>query len=261
MKKASGFTDSISPKAGVNMRKVSLILSMLIVGVIIGFAAGRRPYPAAPAREELPKLGSVPDYTLTDQLGRQVSSSAFDGKVRIVAFLFPYCTGYCPLIAHNFVSLERVLKAAGLADQVQIIAFDVDPENTGPTQMRTFQAQYGWNPDDTHWEFLSGSPDEIRRIVTDAYHISYQKVSNASEELEIEKEKQKGIYVPEPVVSNRMAAEANVDYDIVHNDALVMVDPQGHIRKYFDDANRVSNDQIMDVVYQLLPADGKTTTR
>ncbi|HKK01333.1 MAG TPA: SCO family protein [Desulfuromonadales bacterium] len=239
------------------MRKFILFLSILILGGLVGLVAGWRLHPSLQNKNALQDFGAAPDYTLTDQLGRQVSSTAFDGKVRIVAFLFPYCTGYCPLIAHNFVSLERVLKAAGLADRVQIIAFNVDPANTGPAQMRTFQEQYGWHPEDTHWQYLTGPPDEIHRIVTGAYHISYQKVSNASEEQEIEKEKEKGTYVPEPVVSNKMADKANVDYDIVHNDALAIVDTRGRIRKYFNDANRVSNDQIMDVVYRLLPADAQ----
>ena len=127
--------------------------------------------------------------------------------------------------------------------------------------MKTCQKQYGWNADDPHWEYLTGPPDEIRRIVTDSYHISYQKVSNESEKREIAKEKKKGSYLPEPVVGNKMAEEANIDYDIVHNDALVIVDTKGRIRKYFDDANRVSNDQIMDVVDQLLSAGGMTAAQ
>lgn len=243
------------------MRKFILLLAILIVGGLVGFAAGWRLHPALQNKGKLPDMGGVPNYMLTDQLGRQVSSTAFDGKVRVVAFLFPYCTGYCPLIAHNFVSLERVLKAAGIADRVQLVAFNVDPANTGPAQMKTFQEQYGWNPNDTHWEYLTGPPDEIRRIVTDSYHISYQKVSNESENKEIEKEKKEGSYVPEPVVGNKMADEANVNYDIIHNDALVIVDTKGRIRKYFDDANRVSNDQIMDVVYQLLSPAGRTAAQ
>jgi protein SCO1/2 len=234
------------------MRQAAFFFSIIILTAIGGFAAGWYSHPYMQNKELLPVLGHAPEYTLTNQLGHKVSSTSFYGKVRVVTFLFPYCNGYCPLIAHNLVSLERVLKTSGIADQVQLIAFDVDPENTGSAQMKTFQMQYGWNPQDTHWQYLTGSPEEIRHIVTDTYHVYYKKVSNESEDQEIAKEKREGTYIPDPVVSNKMADEANVDYDIVHNDALAIVDTNGNIRKYFEDADRVSDQQIMDVIHQLI---------
>jgi cytochrome oxidase Cu insertion factor (SCO1/SenC/PrrC family) len=130
----------------------------------------------------------------------------------------------------------------------------VDPDSTGPKQMKAFQQQYGWNPTDTHWQYLTGKPGEIHHIVTGSYYIDYQRVSEASEDQEIEKEKKAGTYVPDPVVANKLADEAQPNYDIVHNDALAIVDTTGHIRKIFEDADRVSNQQIMDVIYKLLPS-------
>ncbi len=241
------------------MRQAAFFFSIIILTAVGCFVAGWYSHPDLQNKESLPVLGHAPEYTLINQLGHKVSSTSFNGKVRVVTFLFPYCNGYCPLIAHNFVSLERVLKSSGIADRVQLIAFNVDPENAGPAQMKTFQMQYGWNPEDSHWEYLTGSPEEIRHIVTDVYHIYYKKVSNASEDQEIAKEKREGTYIPEPIVSNKLADEAGVNYDIVHNDALAIVDTNGNIRKYFEDADRVSDQQIMDVLYQLLPSGSKGT--
>ena len=242
------------------MSKVFLYSFLLITFGVGCFAAGWYLHPFVQGTKPLPVLGQVPDYKLTDQLGRRVSSTSFKGKVRVVTFLFPYCTSYCPLIAHNFVSLERVLKTSGIADRVQLVAFDVDPENTGPLQMRKFQEQYGWDPEDTHWEFLTGTPDEIRRIVAGVYHVYYKKVSDESEDEEVAKQKREGTYVPQPVVRNSLADEASVDYDIVHNDALAIVDTEGRIRKYFADADRVSDEQIMDVITRLLPPGSKSAS-
>ncbi|HKI44342.1 MAG TPA: SCO family protein [Balneolales bacterium] len=236
------------------MRRVSLYISILILIACVGFFAGWHLRPRANKKDSLQVLGKIPDYTLTNQLGQQVSSKSFHGKVRVVTFLFPYCQGYCPLIAHNFVSLEQNLKASKMADKVQLVAFNVDPDSTGPKQMKAFQQQYGWNPTDTHWQYLTGKPGEIHHIVTGSYYIDYQRVSEASEDQEIEKEKKAGTYVPDPVVANKLADEAQPNYDIVHNDALAIVDTTGHIRKIFEDADRVSNQQIMDVIYKLLPS-------
>jgi len=243
-----------------NTRRFITFLLLLILMAAAGFSAGWLLHPNTPAgKAALPVLGQVPDYTMTNQLGQSVSSTAFRGKVRVVTFLFPYCRGYCPLIAHNFVSLEHVLKISGLADQVQLIAFNVDTESTGPAQMKAFQQQYGWNPENLHWQYLTGSPDEIRRIVTDAYHVYFKKVV---EDGQASKQgKMDGDSIPEPVVENKLADKAGVDYDIVHNDLLAIVDTQGRIRKLFGDADRVSDEQMMDIISQLLPANNENATR
>jgi cytochrome oxidase Cu insertion factor (SCO1/SenC/PrrC family) len=201
-----------------------------------------------PRKVALPVMGRVPEYTLTNQLGRDVSSSSFDGKVRVVSFLFTYCRGYCPLIAHNFMSIERLLRISGLDDQVQLITFNVDPENTGPAEMSAFQKQYGWDPENPHWQYLTGPPETIRKIVTDGYHVYYRKVQEDDEETEITDTDA----VPEPVVENRLADKAGVDYDIMHNDLIAIVDPQGRIRKIFGEADRVSDEQLMEVIQQLI---------
>lgn len=226
-----------------------VLLTVLLVA--LGFAAGWWLHPKAPEEAPLPVLGQVPDYTLTDQLGQQVSSTALLGKVRVVTFLFTYCTEYCPLVAHEFVSLEGVLEVAGLADRVQLVAFNVDPGATGPDQMRAFQQQYGWNPHDTRWEFLTGPAADIHRIVAGAYHVDYRKV--------VEGENGAGAAdsggVPELQVRNDLAEAAGVDYDIVHNDMLAIVDTRGRIRKIFGDADRVPNEALLDVIRRLLAED------
>jgi protein SCO1/2 len=124
------------------MRQAAFLFSIIILTAVGSFVAGWYSHPELQNKESLPILGHAPEYTLINQLGHKVSSKSYNGKARVVTFLFPYCNGYCPLIAHNFVSLERVLKTAGIADRVQLIAFNVDPENTGPAQMKTFQMQY-----------------------------------------------------------------------------------------------------------------------
>jgi protein SCO1/2 len=252
---ASGGTDAPGVRSqGKWARRGLSTIFLPILLAAAGFTAGWLLNSKCPDQAPLPVLGQVPDYTLTDQLGRQVSSTAFLGKVRMVTFLFTYCKGYCPLIAHNLMTVERVLRTAGLADQVQLVAFNVDPGETGPAEMRAFQQQFGWNPQDTRWEFLTGSPQEIRRIVTGAYHVSYRKVADDDQARESDPDLLESPLPPEPVVANKLADEAGVDYDIVHNDMLAIVDTQGRIRMIFDDADRVSDEQMVNVVRRLIEA-------
>lgn len=222
--------------------------SLALVG--IGFWLGVRF--GAPGgqsgRTEAPDLGAAPSYSLTDQAGRTVTSADFDGKVQVVTFLFPYCRTYCPLITAHLVGFERLLEKAGATKQVELVAFNLAPGDSGPKEMRTFLEQYGWKAGDRHWEFLTGSRKEIRRVVTKGFHVAYDRVPEGSAD-----EDASDAQTPQPNVENKLADKAKVDYDISHNDALMVVDATGRVRHIYDQADLLSNYDLWRAVRPLLP--------
>ncbi len=226
---------------------------VLVIVLGVGFGAGYWFFaPGGGGRSRLPVIGKAPTYTLTNQLGHKVDSSAFAGKVQVVTFLFPYCTDYCPLIAAHLVGLERALKAAGLADRVQLVAFNVDPAHTGPEVMARFMRQYGWDPRDTHWQYLTGAPEDVRRVVTGGFHIDYEQVPESVADAQAAKAEKQGLYSPPPEVSNALAAAARPDYDVTHNDSLILVDPQGRVRRVYAEADRIPDSELMADISALL---------
>jgi protein SCO1 len=236
------------------MRTGTLLLGIVVAAAVVAtaFVGGYRyAQSRLAAQAALPVLGNAPTYTLTNQLGAPVTSASFHGKVQLVTFLSPYCTEYCPLIALNLASLEQALQAGGLADRVQFVAFNVDPEHTGPPAMAAFLKQYGWDPSDPHWQFLTGLPAAIRTVVTKGFFIDYEQVSEKQEDAEANAARRLGRFVPEPEVANALAAQARPDYDIVHNDALVVVDPQGRLRVVYDEASRVPNAELLATISRL----------
>jgi protein SCO1/2 len=223
------------------------ILAAVLMAGAIGWLLGVESSSATTAAPE-PVLGKAPSYRgLTNQLGRTVGSARFKGKVQVVTFLFPYCTTYCPLIAAHLVGFERLLDRAGLQNRVEIVAFNVDPAGTGPRQMRAFLKEYGWNPADPHWQYLTGQPKTIRRIVTGGFHVAYSKTIGDDAD-------QAGgpALTPQPTVVNPLAEKAHVGYDITHNDGLVIVDTQGRIRRFFDQADVVSGQSLLRAIRPLL---------
>ncbi len=220
----------------------------VVLGVAVGFGwgveAGRS------TRTALGDLGPTPAYTLIDQLGQPVESTEFRGKVQVVSFLFPYCTTICPLIAAHMTNfMNQAVKPAGLEDRVQLVSFNVDPAGTGPRQMSAFMKQYGWDPHDPHWVYLTGDSATIRRIVTGGFHVSYERVSEAQEA----SGSTDGPMLQQPEVQNDLAAHAHVDYDIAHDDIIEVIGPDGRIRKIYSDADVVSPDRLLKVVESLLP--------
>jgi protein SCO1 len=192
-----------------------------------------------PRQPQIPSIRPAPQYRLIDQQNRPISSSQFDGKVQIVTFLFPYCTSYCPLIAAHLVQLEKRFKKAGLADGAELVAFNLDSDGSGPPQMRAFMSQYGWNSRDTYWEYLTGSPKQIRRIVSGGYMVGYQRVDRPDE----------STHAPKRV--NPLARRAHVSYDVIHNDLLEVVDCRGEIREIYDNAEKVPDGDLIRLVRRL----------
>jgi len=224
---------------------------MILIGVGASWMLGRVARQGQPA---LPIVGRAPVYHgFLNQLSQPVDSSAFAGKVRLVTFLFPYCDGYCPLIAEHLVGVEAALKRAGLQNRVQLIAFDIDPGHTGPTQDRVFLNQYGWNPSNLHWQFLSGSVAQTRRLVRGGYHVYYKQVTESQEDAYAAQQKAAGTYVPQPHESNALAKRVKPDYDVAHMNVLVLVDSQGKIRWVSLQANRVSDQHLIILIRSLLP--------
>jgi len=247
----AGMKLSETSRRGIPTAWIFVGALLVAVGLLAGWLLGRA---QTPAQAALPILGVAPAFhNFRNQLGQKVDSSQFHGKVQVVTFLFPYCTSYCPLIADHLLGLETLLREAGWQDQVQIVAFDVDPWHTGPTQMRAFLQEYGWDPHDLHWQFLSAKPAQVLRVVRDGYHVSFQQVSLASERLNIAAEKASGTYIPQPEVANPLAARVHPDYDIAHNDVLVLIGPKGRIRWLSTEADRVSNRSLLPLVQALLP--------
>jgi len=201
-----------------------------------------------PISNQSANFGRVPSYSLVNQFSRPVTSTQFMGKVQVVSFLFPYCTSYCPLITRNLVLLERRLAMMELADKVQFVSFNLDPVGAGPAQMRAYLAQYGADPSDPQWQFLTGTPAQIYHAVRIGFHIYYAKTSLSAENAEIAREKAAGAYSPQPDEPNALASSARVSYDIVHNDYIEVVDPTGKIVALFDSGSTVTQSQLMRAI-------------
>lgn len=230
--------------------RIFALAAAIPVAGLLGFAIGTHQPAANPA---LPILGTAPSYTLTNQFGRQVSSARFRGKVQLVTFLDPYCTDTCPLVAAHLANFENLgAGPAGIADRIAIVAFNLDPADTGPAQMRAFLKEYGWNSDDPRWQYLTGSRAAIRRVVRGGFGVHYQRISLSAEA----RSPHDGSALPavQPEVVNTLVKAAHRNYDIVHDDVIEIVDQEGRIRKIFENADTVGWPRLLRVVRNLLDA-------
>jgi protein SCO1 len=95
----------------------------------------------------------VQDFTFTNQDGKEVSKSDFDGKIWLVDFIYTSCETECPQMTYNKQKIERALQEEGI-DDVQFVSFSIDPERDTPEALKEYGEVRGIEFD--NWTFLTG---------------------------------------------------------------------------------------------------------
>ncbi|MES1188761.1 MAG: SCO family protein, partial [Myxococcales bacterium] len=99
-------------------------LWMTTLGALLPAAIGCR------RAADLPALGSVGSFGLTDQSGRPVNEAVLRGQVWAAAFFFTRCPTVCPRITRRMRDLQQAAASGGV--KLQLVSFSVDPENDTP---------------------------------------------------------------------------------------------------------------------------------
>jgi protein SCO1/2 len=122
------------------------------------------------SQPELPHLGEVPSFSLTDQSNATVSEQTLRGKVWIAAFMFTRCPTVCPRITRQMLELQRVANARKM--DVTFVSFTVDPEYDTPQVLRKYADEHGADLDT--WSFLSGDHDVVERTVVQGFKMTME---------------------------------------------------------------------------------------
>jgi len=118
-----------------------------------------------------PKTGDeVPDYRLTNQDGKVIRIHDYKGKALLLTFVYTRCPdpNQCTLMSSNFATIDQQLqKQPELYQKTHLLSISFDPEYDTPKVLRSYGAAYtGKYSDETfaHWEFATGSADEVKGI-------------------------------------------------------------------------------------------------
>src|SRR5229473_5572613 len=125
---------------------ITLAVLVVVVVTILGTRAGgvnsnasANPTPTTSASGlQGTDLGGTPapDFHLTDQFGKPISLSQFQGKPVILTFLYTHCPDACPLTAEK---LHAAMQSLGSqAQQVGVLAVSTDPKGDTKAAVLTF---------------------------------------------------------------------------------------------------------------------------
>jgi protein SCO1 len=138
--------------------------------------------------------GSVPEFTLTNQDGKNFGSADLRGKIWIADFVYSTCPGPCPMISSRMSELQKPLQKT----DVHLVSFSVDPAKDTPEILRGYAEKLQAEPG--RWDFLTGPQSTIYNLSRNGFKLAVGE--------------EKGV----PVHSTRM----------------ILVDRHGDIRGYYD---------------------------
>ena len=164
----------------------------------------------------------VRNFTLTNQLGKQVSLSDLKDKIIIADFFFTSCPSICPALTRN---MKRMQDAFNKTDTVvRFISISVDPVRDTPERLKKYSDKYGINPDT--WWLLTGDKDEIYDIAKQEFKANI--------------------------------ADTNVDTNFIHTEHFFMLDKERVVRGWYKGLDSLHLNKLADdAVLLMLEKDKK----
>jgi protein SCO1/2 len=173
-----------------------LLVTMLTVGLLLQIRSRTN------AREGLPVIGQVADFTLTNQNGRVVTLADLRGHVWVGDIIFTRCPGPCLKMTRQMKELEKALPAGS---DTKLVTLTTDPDYDTPAILKTYSERFG--ADLNRWMFLTGMKEEIRKLGTDSLKLT------AVEKKPEEREESNDLFI--------------------HSTIFVLVDRKGQLRGVF----------------------------
>ncbi len=119
------------------------------------------------SRRPPPVLGTVADFTLTNQEGQAVSLAALTNHVWVADIIFTRCAGPCPRMTGQMRSLQTALPQNSA---VKLVTLTTDPDFDSPATLKKYGTRYG--ADFKRWTFLTGTKAQIAGLASDSLKLS-----------------------------------------------------------------------------------------
>ena len=200
-------------KTILNIGVISTFL--IIVGSILMIVV--RGAPTGVSAMEVPVLGAVPEFSLTEASGSALRRTDLLGKVWIASFIFTRCGEACPLMMQHEARLQPDLP---LRDDLRLVSFSVDPDYDTPKVLGEYARTFG--ADRSRWFFLTGNKQQLYQLASSGFHLAAQPADPAK------------------------------DMPILHSTKLVLVDRHGAIRGYYDSSDPAETQKLIRDVRQVL---------
>ena len=141
------------------------------------------PNQPVPVDERFAQIGKeVPEFALTDQDGKRLSTKDLRGKAWAITFIYARCPlpDYCIKMSTNFSDAALQIMNSDLKDKMRLVSVSFDPENDTPEKLRSYGQGYlgkDAKPDFSVWQLAVGNDKEVRSIA-DFFGLRYETDQN-----------------------------------------------------------------------------------
>jgi len=125
--------------------------------------------------ESLRRGEMVPDFTLTNQDGREFHLTDFRGKAVVLTFIYTRCPlpNFCPLMSKNFAELEQRLNKE-FPGKFQLLSISMDPDFDRAEVLKEYASRYEANAKD--WSFAVGDGESLK-FVAELMGLYFEKLN------------------------------------------------------------------------------------
>jgi protein SCO1/2 len=180
------------------------VLGVLLVAILVYRFSTETPSPdQGKISTDLPRIGLVPSFLLTERSGQNISNKDLLGKIWVADFIYTTCPGPCPLVTAN---LAKIQSAVASDPHVQLVTFTVDPQTDTPAVLAAYADKYGAVRD--RWWFLTGPEKPLYDLIQNGF---FQVVQD-----------------------NRGKPPEQGQFVVTHSTYFVLVDENGYVRNSYD---------------------------
>ena len=225
---------SMGPRKSKRLISAALAVGLLLLILI----ACSSPEPTATPELSIP----APTWELDSHTGESLSSESLRGKAYVVNFTWTNCRDTCPTLSLQMALLRDRLEEEGLlGEEVVLVSMSFDPERDTVERLNEYAGLFGAR--EGEWDFLTGSEEELDRIITRGFRVSYRPftperggTSAVEDALAPTLESNPGDpsldeYIGGEGVGDFLSIDDSIDFD--HQNVFVLVDGEGQIRRYY----------------------------
>ncbi len=101
----------------------------------------------------------MPEFTLTDRNGEDITHAALDGQLTVLDFFFTSCPLFCPGMTAEMLRVQNGTTGTG----ARLMSISIDGELDTPEVINRYANDY--NTDPARWAFATGDPAYVANLV------------------------------------------------------------------------------------------------
>ncbi len=136
----------------------------------LALVAAPNPNQPVPVDDRFAQIGKdVPEFILTNQDGKRISTKDFKGKAWALTFIYARCPlpDACIRMSTNFSDAALQIMKSEVKDKMRLLSISFDPENDTPAKLRQYGQGYlgkDAKPDFSVWQLAVGNDKEVKSI-------------------------------------------------------------------------------------------------